>query len=133
MSAGPSTPVSSQQTGAITPKSSSPTSSGSSPSPSTASSPSPSKKSTQAPKPDDNDDELVIIPATKAPMGAVVTNRDGEDQGVVVSPVGKKPNVDAVVMQDPKGEYTIADKKDKLIIRKPKAAGFLIISLAFLS
>jgi len=123
MSAGPSTPVSSQQTGAITPKSSSPTSSGSSPSPSTASSPSPSKKSTQAPKPDDNDDELVIIPATKAPMGAVVTNRDGEDQGVVVSPVGKKPNVDAVVMQDPKGEYTIADKKDKLIIRKPKAAG----------
>ena len=120
---GPPTPVSGQTSGSITAKGSvSPTSSGSSPSPSSASSPSPSKKSTQAQKPDDDDDDLMVIPATKAPMGAVVTNRDGEDQGVVVSPVGKKPNVDAVVMQDPRGEYTVADKKDKLIIRKPKAA-----------
>ena len=120
---GPPTPVSGQTSGSITAKGSvSPTSSGSSPSPSSASSPSPSKKSTQAQKPDDDDDDLMVIPATKAPMGAVVTNRNGEDQGVVVSPVGKKPNVDAVVMQDPRGEYTVADKKDKLIIRKPKAA-----------
>ncbi len=123
--AGPPTPVAGQQSGSITAKGSvSPTSSGTSPSPSNASSPSPSKKSTQATKPDDDDDdELMVIPATKAPMGAVVTNRDGEDQGVVVSPVGKQPNVDAVVMQDPRGEYTVADKKDKLIIRKPKKPG----------
>jgi hypothetical protein len=122
---GPPTPVSGQTSGSITAKGSvSPTSSGSSPSPSNASSPSPSKKSTQATKPDDDDDDdLMVIPATKAPMGAVVTNRDGEDQGVVVSPVGKQPNVDAVVMQDPRGEYTVADKKDKLIIRKPKKPG----------
>lgn len=126
MDSGPPTPVGNQTSGAITAKGSvSPASSGSSPSPSNASSPSPSKKSTQAPKSntDDDDDELILVPATKAPMGAIVTNRDGEDQGVVVSPVGKKPNVDAVVMQDPKGKYTVADKTDKLIIRKPKAAG----------
>ena len=118
---GVPTPVSGQKSGAITPKGSSPTSAGSSPSPSTASPPSPSKKSTQAQKSDD-DDDMIVVPATKAPMGAVVTDRDGKDQAVVVSPVGKKPNIDAVVMQDPKGEYTVADKKDKLIIKNPKAA-----------
>ena len=66
--------------------------------------------------------EQLVIPASKVPVNTVVKNAKGKEVGVVVSPVGKKPRIDAVVLKDPKGKYTVATAKDKLIIDNPKAA-----------
>ena len=124
MQPGPADPVSSQQTGAITSPSVSPTTKSTSASPTTKSSgQSNIKKTSQSPteKPGiETEPETVVVPANKVPVGAVVKNAKGKEVGVVVSPVGKKPRVDAVVLKDPKGKFTVADNQDKLIIDNPK-------------
>lgn len=66
--------------------------------------------------------EQIVVPASKVPVNTTVKNAKGKEVGVVVSPVGKKPRIDAVVLKDPKGKYTVATAKDKLIIDNPKAA-----------
>jgi len=59
------------------------------------------------------------IDAGEQELDTVLKDKDGNEVGTVVSQVGDKPNVDAVVIKDPKNQFRLVEPDEELFVDNP--------------